>query len=125
MSQAAVFAPSTQKKNSAPQQAVRLGLLVSSWADKSVAAALSDSDRKKLLKAEERALNAPTGQEVTWNNPHTGNAGAIIPVHDKYAETGVYCRDFQQTVTAGPMRWNKGSTACQQVDGTWVVQSVF
>lgn len=97
------------------------GVLLSGWAGSEINAAMNDTDRVRNRVAENRACNAPVGQQVTWNNPKNGNSGTILPVRDGYDNNGAYCRDFQQTVTLGGRQQQGGDKACQQPDGSWKV----
>ena len=43
----------------------------------------------------------PSGVPSRWHNPSTGNAGAITPTRTDRSAAGIYCREYQLTVTAG------------------------
>ena len=43
----------------------------------------------------------PSGEPSRWHNPNTGNAGAITPTRTDRSAGGIYCREYQLTVTAG------------------------
>ena len=43
----------------------------------------------------------PSGVSSRWRNPNTGNAGAITPTRTDRSAGGIYCREYQLTVTAG------------------------
>jgi surface antigen len=98
-----------------------LGVLLGAWAGNEVGASMDQSDRMRNLQAENRAYNASVGQEVTWNNPASGDSGTIVPVHDGYANNGAYCREFQQTITIDGQQREGYGTACQQPDGSWKI----
>ena len=80
-----------------------------------------DTDQTKRQLAEKRASIAPIGQQITWNDPKTGNAGTITPVRDFYDKNGVYCREFQQTNSIGGKQQQTRVQACQQPDGGWKI----
>ncbi|MDD5586625.1 MAG: RT0821/Lpp0805 family surface protein [Alphaproteobacteria bacterium] len=96
---------------------VFLGGLLGSELGKS----LDRADRLAAQDAEQRAYTAPIGQQITWNNPQSGNAGTIVPVRDGYASTGAYCREFQQTIMVGGQQQQGFGRACQQPDGSWKI----
>lgn len=62
-----------------------------------------------------------SGQQITWNNPQSGNSGTITPIRDGYAASGSYCRRFQQTITVGGQKQQAYGKACQQPDGSWKI----
>lgn len=95
---------------------------VASVARGSVAAIGSSPDKSDVVRAQQasiRAYTAPIGQQVTWNNPQTGNSGTIIPVRDGYANNGAYCRELQQTMMVNGQQQQSHSKTCQQPDGSW------
>jgi surface antigen len=98
-----------------------LGVLLGGWAGNEIGAEMDNNDRMKDRQAEQRAYTAPVGQQVTWNNPDTGHSGTILPVHDGYAPTGAYCRDFQQTILIDGQQRQGYGKACQQPDGSWKI----
>ena len=80
---------------------------------------LDSGDRMAAAKAVARVQTAPIGQQVTWNNPDSGNSGTIVAIREGYAASGAYCREFQQTVTTGGAPQQSYGKACQQPDGSW------
>ena len=87
----------------------------------SIGASLDKADRAEAARAESRAYTAPVGQQITWNNPNTGNSGTIVPTRDGYDQGGAYCREFQQTITVGGRQQQGFGKACQQPDGAWKI----
>ncbi|MCB2107672.1 MAG: hypothetical protein KDE14_08235 [Rhodobacteraceae bacterium] len=63
-----------------------------------------------------RAMSAPVGQSIAWNDGI--NTGRIATTRDGYAGSQ-YCREFQQTITVGGRREEAYGTACQEPDGSW------
>ena len=54
------------------------------------------------VRARQAALETrPSGAPSRWHNPSTGNAGAITPARTYRSAGGIYCREYQLTVTAG------------------------
>jgi len=97
-----------------------LGALVGSEVGKS----LDRADRTYLERSNQRALEtAPSGTQVSWRNPDSGNAGTIVPQPAYQASNGQYCREFQQTITVGGDTQQGYGTACRQPDGSWKIVS--
>jgi len=108
-------------KGSGRLAATAAGVVLGGWLGNEVGASLDKADRLALNGATSRAYTAPVGQQITWNNPQTGNAGTITPVRDGYANDGAYCREFQQTITVGGQKQQGYGRACQQPDGSWKI----
>ncbi len=83
---------------------------------------MDEVDQLKNDRAVQTATNAPLGETITWNNPDTGNSGAVTPTRDGTASTGEYCREFQQTVTIGGKTEEAYGIACHKPDGSWEVR---
>jgi len=94
-----------------------LGALVGSEIGKS----LDNADRAAMANANNRANAAPLGQQITWNNPESGNYGTVTPIRDGSTASGQYCREYQQTITVGGKTQQGYGTACRQPDGQWKV----
>ena len=62
-----------------------------------------------------------TGSTSQWVNPDSGHSGTVTPVETYQRADGVYCRDFEQTITVDGETELAGGTACRQSDGTWQV----
>lgn len=97
------------------------GVLLGGWLGNEIGASLDKADRMYATGAETRAYTAPIGQQITWNNPESGNSGVIVPVRDGYASNGAYCREFQQTIMIGGRQQQGYGKACQQPDGSWKI----
>lgn len=98
---------------------VLLGALVGSEIGKS----LDNADRAYMQQANQRALSSPMGQQISWNNPDSGNYGYVTPVNDGRDAGGNYCREYTQTIYVGGRQETGTGTACQQPDGTWRIVS--
>ena len=61
---------------------------------------------------------APSGAQLGWQNPNSGNYGTITPQASYQSPNGV-CREFNQTVIVGGQQQNAYGTACRQPDGSW------
>lgn len=64
-----------------------------------------------------------TGTTSSWVNPDSGHGGSVTPVQTYQRNDGVYCRDFEQTITVDGETELAGGTACRQPDGTWQIVS--
>lgn len=108
-------------KGSGNLAATAAGVVIGGWLGNEIGASLDKADRSQISYATQRAYTAPVGQQITWNNPQSGNAGTITPVRDGYANDGAYCREFQQTITVGGQKQQGYGRACQQPDGSWKI----
>ncbi len=97
------------------------GVLLGGFLGNRAGSMIDEGDKAAASRAEQRAYNAPVGQQITWNNPSNGNSGTITPVRDGYAANGSYCREFQQTIIVGGKQQEAFGKACQQPDGSWKI----
>ena len=83
---------------------------------------MDEADRREANRTTYRALeSAPSGTTASWENPDTSNSGTVTPMRTYQAQSGEYCREFEQTITvAGETRQAYG-TACRRPDGNWQV----
>lgn len=102
--------------------ATAAGTLLGAWLGNSVGQSLDTVDRGNIQRAESTAYVAPVGQQITWNNPQSGNYGTITPVREGTNNTnGQLCREFRQTIVVGGQTQEGYGTACRQVDGSWKI----
>lgn len=101
--------------------ATAAGVMLGAWAGSEIGSSLDNADRAAMQSAEQRVYTAPIGQQITWNNPESGNYGTVVPVRDGYTNSGQYCREFQQTVNVGGRSQQAYGTACRQPDGSWKI----
>ena len=102
--------------------AVAVGTLLGSLAGSSVGKSLDKIDMMHLQNTHQSTLeNNPSGKASTWNNPDSGNTGTITPQPARQTAQGVYCREFQQTITVGGRTEEAYGEACRQPDGTWKI----
>jgi len=80
---------------------------------------LSVSQQRTHEQAQIYATRAPVGETIYWRD--RGASGSVTPLRDGYAESGLYCREFQQRVTIGGRSEEAYGTACQQPDGAWKI----
>lgn len=102
--------------------ATAAGVLLGAFAGREIGKSLDKADK---LYAERTANQAfeynKTGEESSWSNPDSGNAGTVTPTQTTYADSGEPCREFQQTVTIGGKTEQAYGTACRQADGSWKI----
>lgn len=104
---------------------VALGTILGAGLGNSIGTSLDRADMAKANQASQNAFeSAPSGQQIAWQNPDSGNSGTITPMRT-YQEpnTGQYCREYNQTITVGGKTEQAYGKACRQIDGTWKVQS--
>ena len=76
----------------------------------------------KLCAARTQQAALETGPSVVplrWRNRNTGNVGAITPTRTDRSAAGIYCREYQLTVTAGGRTGQAHDSACRQHSGAW------
>ena len=96
-----------------------VGVLIGALAGSEIGRSLDRADQAYANRAVTQAHNAPLGETITWNNPKSGNQGAVTPVRDGTSASGQYCREFQQSVTVAGKTQQGYGIACRQPDGTW------
>lgn len=96
-----------------------LGVLLGALAGSELGRTLDDVDRLKANKAATTAHTSPIGHGINWNNPETGNRGTVTAVRDGTSQDGLYCREFQQTITVESKTQTGTGVACRRPDGTW------
>ena len=82
---------------------------------------LSKRDKEIMERTTQEALESnQIGQTANWSNSETGHLGGVTPTRSYPAEAGRTCRDFRMTVTTNGPTWVDHSTACRQLDGSWL-----
>jgi surface antigen len=99
------------------------GVLLGALVGSEIGASLDNADRAAMNNANIQAQSAPIGEQISWNNPNSGNHGYIVPTRDGYSQSGRYCREYQQTIVVGGKQQSAYGTACRQPDGSWEVVS--
>jgi surface antigen len=62
----------------------------------------------------------PVGTTSEWKNPETGTRGYTTPTRTFKNNSGMYCRDFKQTIEIdGQKAYETTGTACRKNNGTW------
>lgn len=102
--------------------AVGVGTLIGAMIGNDIGRSMDAVDSGYATGAVNRALEtAPTCTTITWDNPQTGNYGAITPTRTFEPSPGRYCREFQQQVVIGGTLQDAYGTACRQPDGSWQI----
>lgn len=100
------------------------GTLVGGFIGNQIGASLDKADQAHLEQAHNRALAAPIGEQIVWNNPQSGNSGTIVPTREGYSKkNNEYCREYQQKVTVAGKTQSAFGQACRQPDGSWKIVS--
>ncbi len=100
--------------------AVGAGALIGAVLGSSVGRSLDRADRLHAGQAEYQALeHAPSGSQIQWNNPDSGNYGTVTPQATYQAPSGAYCREYQHTIYVGGQAQQGYGAACRQPDGSW------
>ncbi|MFC4352949.1 RT0821/Lpp0805 family surface protein [Fodinicurvata halophila] len=102
--------------------ATGLGAVIGLIAGSEIGKSLDEADRQRAAQAQQQAAQAPMGEQITWNNPNSGNYGSYTPVRDGRTDDGRYCREFRETVTIDGQTETATGIACRQQDGTWRIQ---
>ena len=85
---------------------------------------LDATDRQLAAQAGHRSLeHGRIGDRSKWRNADTGHYGSITATRIYQDANGRYCREYQQTITAGGEPHHSFGTACRRPDGRWRVRS--
>lgn len=104
--------------------ATGVGVLLGGLVGSEVGRSLDKADMAYATRANNQAHSAPLGETISWNNPESGNYGTVTPVRDgKDANSGNYCREYQQTIYVGGQQEQGYGIACEQPDGSWKIVS--
>ena len=96
------------------------GTLVGAFVGGALGRNLDQRDQVYHANATERALDyGRPGEPITWNNPETGNYGAVRPGPIYTAPDNSYCREYEQTIYVNGRAERGYGTACRQPDGAW------
>src|SRR5512134_2323842 len=103
---------------------IAAGVLLGGLLGGATGSVLDDRDKRTATNATQQALESkPSGSTSTWRNPDTGNSGSVTPVRTFQANSGQYCREYEQSVTIGGKPQKSYGTACRQQDGSWQIVS--
>ncbi len=103
--------------------ATAAGTFVGALVGSEIGRGMDRTDRLYAERASHDALEtAPTGGQIAWNNPDSGNHGSVTPTRTYQTGSGQYCREYQQTVVVGGETQHAYGTACRQPDGSWRIE---
>lgn len=104
--------------------ATGIGVLIGGLVGSEVGRSLDKADIAYANRANTKAHSAPIGETISWNNPESGNSGTVTPTREgQAAETGRYCREYQQTIFVGGREETGFGIACEQPNGDWQIVS--
>jgi surface antigen len=100
--------------------AAAVGTLLGAFLGSELGKSLDRADELYAQKAQLQALEAtPSGAQVAWRNPDSGNTGTVTPTRTYQIASGEYCREFQQDARIGGQSQKVYGTACRSPDGQW------
>ncbi len=109
-------------KGSGRSVAIGAGVLAGGFAGNQIGESLDCQDRRfNATTAQDSLETQPTGTTSTWRNPDSGHEGSITPTRTYQRDDGIYCREFEQTVTIDGKTEQVTGTACRQSDGSWQI----
>ena len=100
------------------------GAVIGALVGSEIGRSLDDNDRRNMESTTQAALeHTQSNTTSTWTNPDSGNSGTVTPTRTYQANSGDYCREYQQTITVGGKTEDAYGTACRQPDGSWKIVS--
>ena len=79
--------------------------------------ALTEIDVSLAAMLLQRTLDhAPDGTTRRWTNDESGHSGAITPLRSYIADTGQYCRDYQEDLSVKGQNRQFHYSACRDED---------
>ncbi len=109
-------------KGTGKSVAIGAGVLAGGFAGNQIGESLDCKDRQYNNSTAQDSLESqPTGTTSSWNNPDSGHQGSITPTRTYQRDDGIYCRDFEQTITVDGKTQQATGTACRQSDGSWQI----
>jgi surface antigen len=100
------------------------GAVLGALAGSSIGRTMDEVSKQRMARTTQATLEHVADDNTSsWSNPNDNAQGTITPVETYQADSGDYCREFQQTVTIGGKTEEAYGTACRQPDGSWEIQS--
>lgn len=85
-----------------------------------VGADLTESEKRRALEAEYRALEyTPAGESVAWGAEGGSSGYGEVMARQPYSVGSQNCRQYTLTVTAKGRTQQARGTACRNEDGSW------
>lgn len=104
--------------------AIAIGALAGAFFGQELGRSLDRADRIAMGQNAQYSLeHTRSHSTTTWNNPDSGNSGAMTPTRTYQTDKGQYCREYQQLVSIGGQEEVAYGTACRQPDGSWEIQN--
>jgi surface antigen len=104
--------------------AIAIATLAGAFFGQEIGRSLDRADRIAMGQNAQYSLEyTKTNETTTWQNPDSGNAGAMTPVRTYQEPTGQYCREYRQEVMIAGKQQQAYGNACRQPDGTWIIQN--
>lgn len=95
------------------------GALLGAYLGGNIGRTMDRVDRMEMQRALE---TAPTGKEVNWHNPDSGNRYTVKPTRTYY-HSNQPCREYITNAIIGGKRQQIYGKACRKADGSWQVVS--
>ncbi len=101
--------------------AIAIGAVAGALIGSEIGRRLDERDRMMYAQAAQYAAAQPAGTTSNWENPGTGNRGAVTPTSATYRGTdGRTCRNFSEVITLRDGRTDQiNGRRCQNADGSW------
>ncbi len=85
---------------------------------------LDQNDKLVMQKATYRALeHTKSHSKSVWNNPDSGNKGAVTPTKTLHMTDGRVCREYTSMIEVGGKAETGYGKACREDDGSWRIIS--
>lgn len=105
--------------------AIGVGAIAGGFLGNRFGASLDCEDQVRHHETAQQSLETQqSGTPTTWQNPDSGDYGTVTPVRTYQRDDGVYCREFEQSITVNGTTENDVGHACRQEDATWTVIDV-
>ena len=92
--------------------------------DSGLRATEESSDIRLIQGALDRALRSGSaGQEFTWNNTRNGHYGAVVPLSDRFDQSGSTCRHFYRSTFSDSRPAYYQGLACEAGNGAWPIEN--
>ena len=98
------------------------GTLLAAFSGTEVGKSLDGADRRIAEEDARKSLEtAPARQVSRWSNPDNRHAGTFTPYDIYKSADGLFCRDYDMSITVDGRTQNAYGTACRGVTGEWRV----
>ena len=79
---------------------------------------LNESAQRQHETAQIQATSAPVGEKIVWDEGDS--SGYVVATKEgKSSQSGLVCREYQQSITVGGQTEQAYGQACLQPDGSW------